>query len=76
MKGRKRELDTEDLYQALRAHKSGTLGEKLSLAWERQLEQRKATGRKPSLLRATLAVFGWQIAGLGVLLAAIEYFIR
>lgn len=76
MKGRKRDLETDDLYEALRSHKSNSLGEKLSLAWERQLERQKKTGKKPSLLRATLSVFGWKIAGLGLILAAIEYFIR
>lgn len=41
-----------------------------------QLEQQQKTGKTPSLLRATLSVFGGQIALLGLILASIEFFIR
>lgn len=72
MKGHKRTLEMDDLYEPLRDHRSSELGEKMSQAWEHQIEQCKETGRRPSLLRAALSVFGWKIAGLGLMLCCIE----
>lgn len=75
-KGRKRELEHGDLYRELAEHKSGTLGTWLSDAWQRQLDAQQRTGRKPSLLRALLSVFGWRIASLGLMLFCIEFFFK
>lgn len=75
-KGRKRELVNTDLYRVLPDHKSSTLGNWLSEAWQRQLDGQQHNGRQPSLLRALLSVFGWRIALLGLILFSIELFIR
>lgn len=75
-KGRKRDLDNNDLYRVLPDHKSSTLGTWLTEAWQRQLDGQRRNGREPSLLRALLSVFGWRIALLGSLLFSIEVLIR
>lgn len=71
-KGYKRNLDSNDLFQPLNVHRSHLLGDRLSEAWQRQIEQHKATGRKPSLLMATLSVFGVKIVALGLILFFVE----
>lgn len=75
-KGRKRELESSDMFSALNSHKSSTLGQSLSDAWERQLTNHKDTRKEPSLLRALWTVFGWRIAILGILRFSIELFLR
>ncbi|XP_043656548.1 probable multidrug resistance-associated protein lethal(2)03659 [Drosophila teissieri] len=73
IKGRKRQLDTQDLYRALKEHKSETLGNKLCASWELELEKTKG---KPNLLRALLRVFGWYFALLGLVLFLLELGLR
>lgn len=75
-KSRKKEIDMEDLYAPLDAHKSDLLGEKMCAAWDKELAAAKAKNRDPSLLKAGLRVFGWQITLLGIILAAIELLLR
>lgn len=72
-KGRKRELNTGDLYQPLKNHKSEKLGNALEQAWEREMERNT---KMPSLRRALLKVFGWEIMFTGLILAALEFFFR
>ncbi|EDV31158.2 uncharacterized protein Dana_GF14687 [Drosophila ananassae] len=69
-KGRKRTLDTKDLYRALKEHKSETLGNKLCDSWD--LELKKTKGKGPNLLRALLRVFGWYFGLLGLVLVLLE----
>ncbi|XP_037711587.1 probable multidrug resistance-associated protein lethal(2)03659 [Drosophila subpulchrella] len=69
IKGRKVTLNTKDLYRALKEHKSETLGNKLSSAWEIELETHKENA---SLLRALLRVFGWYFAFLGLVIFVLE----
>uniref|UniRef100_A0A182Q5F7 Uncharacterized protein n=1 Tax=Anopheles farauti TaxID=69004 RepID=A0A182Q5F7_9DIPT len=71
-KGYKKELNTDDLYQPLREHKSDGLGNRLCEAWENELRQSRSKNRKPKLLRAGFRVFGWDIALLGLVLLALE----
>ncbi len=75
-KGRKRELVEDDLYQALKTHKSSVFGDKLSRAWNNELRKAEENGQNPSLLKAILKVFGWQILGLGLVLAGLEVFVK
>ncbi|XP_055853123.1 probable multidrug resistance-associated protein lethal(2)03659 [Episyrphus balteatus] len=75
-KGRKKVLDSSDLYSALKTHKSDTLGNKLCAAWDNQLLRKSKTGKEPSLLRATLAVFGLQFSLFGLVLFFIEVGLR
>ncbi|XP_017004866.2 probable multidrug resistance-associated protein lethal(2)03659 [Drosophila takahashii] len=67
-KGSKNTLDENDIYSPLKELKSDNLGDKLSASWDRE---RKSEG-KPSLLRALLRVFGWQIAFPGLSIFLVE----
>lgn len=71
-KGYKKELNSDDLYQPLKEHKSDGLGHRLCEAWENELKTAKTKGREPKLLRAGFRVFGWDIAWLGVVLLTLE----
>uniref|UniRef100_A0A182YP85 ABC transmembrane type-1 domain-containing protein n=1 Tax=Anopheles stephensi TaxID=30069 RepID=A0A182YP85_ANOST len=71
-KGYKKELNTDDLYQPLREHKSDGLGNRLCEAWENEQKQARLKNRKPKLLRAGFRVFGWEIALLGLVLLTLE----
>ncbi|EAL40076.2 AGAP006427-PB [Anopheles gambiae str. PEST] len=71
-KGYKKELNTDDLYQPLREHKSDGLGDRLCEAWENEQKQARMKNRKPKLLRAGFRVFGWEIALLGLVLLTLE----
>lgn len=75
-KGAKKTLDIEDLYQPLYSHKSDNIGNKLCKAWEDEIQRYVEKDQKPSLLRATLKVFGWQIMGLGIILLAKEVLLQ
>lgn len=75
-KGNKKELQTTDLYQALKEHKSETLGDKLCKSWEKEMLKKSTKGGNPSLMLATVRVFGWPIASLGFILCAIEFLLR
>lgn len=71
-KGRKKDLDNGDLYQALKAHKSDILGAKLVAAWDNEVKHKK----NPSLIRATVKVFKWHMIGIGIVLAILEFCLR
>ncbi|ALC47338.1 CG4562 [Drosophila busckii] len=71
-KGRKKTLDESDLYRALKEHKSDTLGQKLSDAWEKEVEEKRKKKKTPSLFKATLNVFGWRFGLLGCVLFILE----
>lgn len=75
-KGRKRELVQDDLYEALDSHKSNVLGDKLSTAWANEKRKCERNGKKPSLLKAIIKVFGWQLMVMGLILAALEFFLK
>ncbi|KAH8377694.1 hypothetical protein KR093_006671 [Drosophila rubida] len=76
-KGRNKMLETEDLYKALKEHKSETLGDKLCVAWDRELlKQHQNSNKKPSLLRALIRVFGCYFGLLGMVLFLLELGLR
>lgn len=72
LKGRKKELDIEDLYQPLEEHYADQLGSKLEKAWEEETKKKRSKNQKPSLMAAGLKVFGNKIALLGCLLLVFE----
>lgn len=74
--GRRPDYDTGDLYKPLKVHESKQLGDKLSIAWENELKVQRESGRRPSLLRATLRVFGLEFVLLGLLLFVLEVFLK
>ncbi|XP_053689234.1 probable multidrug resistance-associated protein lethal(2)03659 [Sabethes cyaneus] len=71
-KGYKKELGPEDMYQPMKAHKSDHLGNRLCRAWEKEVANKRAKGKKPSLMRAMAKVFGWNILLLGLILLVLE----
>ncbi|KAL5284866.1 ABCC4.2 family protein [Megaselia abdita] len=75
-KGRKKDLETEDLYKPLKEHTSDRLGNKLCKSWEDELEKASKKNKEPSLLKATLRVFGWKIFFQGVMVFFIEFAFR
>uniref|UniRef100_A0AAG5DBA7 Multidrug resistance-associated protein lethal(2)03659 n=1 Tax=Anopheles atroparvus TaxID=41427 RepID=A0AAG5DBA7_ANOAO len=71
-KGYKKELNTGDLYQPLKEHKSDGLGHRLCEAWENEVKKARVKGREAKLLRAGCRVFGWDVALLGLVLLTLE----
>ncbi|XP_058458133.1 probable multidrug resistance-associated protein lethal(2)03659 [Malaya genurostris] len=71
-KGYKKELGPEDMYQPMKTHKSDSLGNQLCQAWEDEVANKRAKGKTPSLMRAMIKVFGWNIALLGLILFVLE----
>ncbi|XP_011301163.1 probable multidrug resistance-associated protein lethal(2)03659 [Fopius arisanus] len=88
--GYKRDLEIDDLTEPLKEHKSSYLGDKISAAWETELnrfnqqqEKAKQKGKKsndkkktPSLNRVLIKVFGLKVALYGVALAIMEIVLR
>lgn len=72
MKGRKKVLGMDDLYQPLPEHLADKLGNKLEKAWEDELKKQRSKNKKPSLMSAGLKVFGFDIIFLGSLLLIFE----
>lgn len=68
MKVRKKQLDNDDLYEALPSHKSGMLGDQICAAWKDEVLK-----DKPSLLRAIAKTFGRKIVIVGLALACLEF---
>ncbi|XP_017062180.1 probable multidrug resistance-associated protein lethal(2)03659 [Drosophila ficusphila] len=68
-KGRKKTLEQTDLYRALKAHKSDSLGDRLSAAWDEQVAKKET----PSLGRALIKVFGFRLFLTGISLFAQEF---
>ncbi|XP_005190477.1 probable multidrug resistance-associated protein lethal(2)03659 [Musca domestica] len=75
-KGRKKVLDESDLFRALKEHKSDLMGNKLSQAWQDELEKSSHKGKDPSLIKATIRVFGLHYMLLGILMFCFEIFFR
>ncbi|XP_075166626.1 putative multidrug resistance-associated protein lethal(2)03659 [Haematobia irritans] len=75
-KGRKKDLDERDLYRALDEHKSDYVGHKLSHAWEEEVSNSCIKNKEPSLIKATMKVFGLRYMSLGVLMFLFEIFLR
>ncbi|CAL8127080.1 unnamed protein product [Orchesella dallaii] len=71
--GNKRDLQINDIHQALPNDKSKKLGDRLTKEWDRELEKSKLgqKGSKPSLRMAIVRQFGFYYMGVG-LLALIE----
>lgn len=45
----------------------------MEIAWHKEVEKQASRGKDPSLLRATLKVFGWNIIKLGLIQLCIEF---
>lgn len=71
-KGKKKELDLDDLYQPLDEHLAQNLGSKLEKAWEEELKMKRGKNKQPSLMAAGLKVFGKDVVLSGCCMLAIE----
>ncbi|KAF7996687.1 hypothetical protein HCN44_002333 [Aphidius gifuensis] len=74
--GYKRDLEIDDLPEALKEHKSNYLGEKLSASWEKELRQVKNNNSKPNLFKVLWNVFGLEFISLGIFFSASLIIIR
>lgn len=72
VKGRKKVLGLEDLYQPLEQHKAINIGTKLEKSWEMEMAKKRAQNKSPSLMKAGLKVFGGQLTLYGIFLLLIE----
>ncbi|XP_017858861.1 PREDICTED: probable multidrug resistance-associated protein lethal(2)03659 isoform X2 [Drosophila arizonae] len=76
-KGRKKKLESNDLYDVLSEHKAEKLGEKLYRTWEADFKAQSQKGaKKPSMLRVVLKVFGWELIISGIVIAVLELGLR
>lgn len=55
---------------------SAVLGNKMSLAWEAEIDKKRQKHKEPKLLKAVLRVFGARYAGLGLTLFLLEIGLR
>ncbi|GJQ86453.1 hypothetical protein Trydic_g10360 [Trypoxylus dichotomus] len=62
IKGFKKNLDENDLFETLPEHTSSTLGDKLEEAWLKECKK-----KKPSFAKALLRVFGCKLMCLGII---------
>ncbi|KAF2887001.1 hypothetical protein ILUMI_19172, partial [Ignelater luminosus] len=74
--GSKKDLEVDDIYEALSEHKSSTLGNRLQASWNLELERAKKSNRKPSLLRSLLKTFGAEYMVYGFILAVLDVGIK
>lgn len=72
LKGRKKTLNIEDLYQPLDDHLAQKLGSKLEKAWENEVKKKREKNKKPSLMSAGLKVYGLDIMFYGCVLLVSE----
>ena len=72
LKGRKKVLGLEDLYQPLDSHLADNLGNKLEKAWDEEKKKKISKNKQPILMSAGLKVFGFEIGYLGCILMASE----
>ncbi|XP_067646383.1 probable multidrug resistance-associated protein lethal(2)03659 [Eurosta solidaginis] len=75
-KGRKKILDENDLYRALSSHRSAELGNKMSVAWEAEIDKKREKHKQPTLVRAVLRVFGPRYALFGAVIFVLEIGLR
>lgn len=68
MKGYKKPLDEDDLYDTRKCDVSSILGDKLAKAWDEQLKFKK----DPSLTLALIKVFKWDVITNGALFLLAE----
>ncbi|KAJ8918452.1 hypothetical protein NQ315_008149 [Exocentrus adspersus] len=70
--GWRNELGEDDMYDTLRSHEAGTLGDRLQEAWNREVERKK----DPSLWSAMLGVFGFELFLYAIFFVFIEFVVK
>lgn len=76
IKGYKKELDVEDIYNPLNQDRSKLLGGRLQRQWEKELKKAVKGNYDPSLLKAIVRVFWTEGMLLGVLLFISDFGVR
>ncbi|XP_048505771.1 probable multidrug resistance-associated protein lethal(2)03659 isoform X1 [Athalia rosae] len=78
MLGFKRDLEVEDLYEPLKGHECGKLGDRVAQEWANEVKRAKNADKtsQPSLFRVLRKCFGLQIMLLGSALTFSELCIR
>ncbi|KAF5281256.1 hypothetical protein FQA39_LY05142 [Lamprigera yunnana] len=76
IKGFKKDLEEEDLYETYTGHKSDVLGNKMERLWKKELERSKKANRKPSLSRVLLNCFGFDHFSVGFALLLNELVVK
>ncbi|PSN47509.1 hypothetical protein C0J52_02251 [Blattella germanica] len=61
LKGFKRDLEVDDLYEALDEHKSDYLGDTLEKSWKQEVQDAKMRNKDPNLLKVIVKCFGLKI---------------
>nr|XP_026484669.1 probable multidrug resistance-associated protein lethal(2)03659 [Vanessa tameamea] len=76
--GYSRDIKEEDLYAPLPEHRSDILGDTLQTAWDQEVDRctLRNDGRKPSLMKVLIKVYGSELMLYGLILAAMEFLIR
>ncbi|XP_064076906.1 probable multidrug resistance-associated protein lethal(2)03659 [Vanessa tameamea] len=76
--GYSRDIKEEDLYAPLPEHRSDILGDTLQTAWDQEVDRStlRNDGRKPSLMKVLIKVYGSELMLYGLILAAMEFLIR
>lgn len=73
IKGYKKELDVEDIYNPLEEDRSKRLGGRLQKQWEKKLKKPEKGNYNPSLLKAIIPAFWVEILLLGFILAILTF---
>ncbi|KAK0161584.1 hypothetical protein PV327_010040 [Microctonus hyperodae] len=69
-------LESDDLYDPLKADKSSILGDKLEKQWNLELERCKISKRSPNFLRTIFRCFIWEYILYGILHTFNEFALR
>ncbi|KAK6644533.1 hypothetical protein RUM43_000800 [Polyplax serrata] len=76
LKGFKRDLEVDDLYETLKEHRSDRLGDIFEKTWEKEVLKAKKKGRSPSFLWVIVRVFFWRNIFYSAIMAVTELAIR
>ncbi|KAF5286346.1 hypothetical protein FQR65_LT12640 [Abscondita terminalis] len=76
MKGFKKDLEVQDLYETYSSHKSSFLGNKIEKLWLEELASSKTNNKKPSLLKVLFKCFGFDYICCGISFLCIEIFVK
>ncbi|XP_041354291.1 ATP-binding cassette sub-family C member 4-like [Gigantopelta aegis] len=66
--GYKRPLETSDMFNVAPQDASDMLGDKLEREWMKEIKKQKKTGKKPSLMKALIRMFGFKYMLLGIII--------
>ncbi|EDW77876.2 uncharacterized protein Dwil_GK24718 [Drosophila willistoni] len=71
-KGRKKTLEPTDLYNTLKEHQAGYLGNKFFEKWQKEVAKSAELKKEPSVIKVIGRQFGWQLIFSGIIIAFLE----